>query len=184
MNKEFRYYAWENLKIGFTTALFLIWLQNITGCSAPKKSQAQKDYEAREQKIIDLKELRKLYPCDTATVTITKTDTTYLDNTEYTLTRNDTVFKYKDRVITRTVEKNTIVVDSAAIEESRLSGMQKDTLLLNCTENANKLSAELVISQQEVKALKGLRRGIYWGLGILAAAGLVLVFFKLKKIFL
>lgn len=174
--------------------LKLIWLQwlallfaclaLLTSCSTTKKTHEQKAYEARQQELAQGKIYRELYPCDTSTVYITKTDTAFITLAPDTITVDGIKYITKDRVITNTITKQVTVIDSAALHELRLDGMQKDYLLQNCQEGANKIAAEIKDKDKQIEKLKPWKYWIIVGISCIGFAGALFGFFKLKSFFL
>lgn len=54
-----------NLQLWLALAALAVMIFLFTRCSAPRKLQGQKDYEARIERQQVLQEVRKQYPCDT-----------------------------------------------------------------------------------------------------------------------
>lgn len=162
----------------------LIILCMIFSCSTTKKTPEQKEYEARAKEIEQAKAYRQLYPCDTSTVYITQTDTAFITLSPDTITVDGIKYITKDRIVTNTVIKQVTVVDSALIHELRLDGMQKDYLLQNCQEGANKLAAEINDKDKQISKLKPWKYWIIVGISCIGFAGGLLGFFKLKSFFL
>lgn len=156
----------------------------LTACSTTKKTPEQKEYEARAKEIEQGKIYRKLYPCDTSTVYITQTDTAFITLSPDTITVDGIKYIIKDRIVTNTVIKQVTVVDSAALHEMRLDGMQKDYLLQNCQEGANKLADEMKEKDRQIEKLKPWKYWIIVGISCIGFVGALLGFFKLKSFFL
>lgn len=153
-------------------------------CSVTKKTPEQKAYEARQQELSQAKIYRQLFPCDTSTVYITHTDTAFVSLIPDTITVNGIRYVTKDRVITNIITKQITVVDSAALHELRLDGMQKDYLLQNCQEGAGKLAAEIKDKDIQISKLKPWKTAILWVVGTLLGMGIALGIIKLKSLFL
>lgn len=93
----------------------------IVSCNASKKSQDQKEAEARVKQIALLTEVRKQLPCDTITTfyTVGSHQSMTFDTSKsgvITITR----YKTLDRVITK------VVLDSALAHQRLLESFQKD----------------------------------------------------------
>jgi hypothetical protein len=159
--------------------LFCIGL--IISCSTTKTTPEQKAFEAKEARIKLLNEVRREFPCDTATVYITQTDTAYLTSAPDTIVKNGIQYITKDRTITKTVEKQVVVIDRAAEQQKRDS---IDNLLYTngqITGEFNKYVKETDIKIHDLQAdnqvLKKYRNIIYGIVGIASLAG---IFFALR----
>lgn len=171
---------------GNRIAGLLILLCCIISCATNKKTTEQKVYEARQKHIALLQEARELYPCDSSTVYLTKTDTAYITLAPDTVVKNGIQYITKDRIITNTAIKQVTVVDRASEQQKRDS---IDNLIYNMgvTQTAfNKYIKDTDIStaslQAEIKALKKYRSIIYWIAGIMSLGGLFFALRALKLI--
>lgn len=155
-------------------------------CS-PKISPEQKVYEDRQKHIALLQEMRDLYPCDTShTVMISdKTETFSTPDTSKIKSssgKDSIIYIRKDSIIRRTVTVQNTVIDSAALHELRLSGMQKDYLLQNCQEGANKLAEENKKKDARITDLEFYKRWALIVIGVFVAMGIISGIIKIKSI--
>lgn len=160
-------------------ALFCVGL--IISCSTTKKTPEQKAYEAKEARIKLLNQVRQEFPCDTATVYVTQTDTAYITLEPDTVIKNGIQYVTRDRIITKTVEKQVVIVDRAVEQQKRDS---IDNLLYTngqITEAFNKYVKETDIKIHDLQVvknrLKKFRNIIYGMIGIASLAG---IFFALR----
>lgn len=169
------------LMIGFNCAIIAItFLLLLTDCKSPKESQESKNYKASVAHEKLLEEVRAKYPCDTSTVVITKMDTTYLDNTEYTVYTDTGKVVYKNRIITNTITKQITVVDSAygAMWQDRYN--QAGYLLQVSKEQSDKIAAENTKKDEQIRSLKPWKaRAVFtWVMAVISMAGFLYLKFK------
>lgn len=190
MKKEIRYE--EKQEIMYRILMVITLLVGLfISCSTTRKTPEQKAYEDRQKHIALLQEMRKLFPCDTSTIFITKLDTAYVANGESILYTDTGRIIYRDRIITKIVTKQITVVDSAALQQEKLNTDQAGYLLQNCQEGANKLAAEIkqkdITIKEQAEKIKSLSPWKVWVLlagALFATGGLVLIVLKVKSFFL
>lgn len=92
-------------------------------CSSTKKTAEQKAYEQRLERIKQLEELRKEFPCDTTSSITVKTDTLleYLrkDSVVYLSPDDSMVYINRYHTVTNTVTKMVTVIDRAELQAAR-----------------------------------------------------------------
>lgn len=147
-------------------------------CNSSKKTQAQKDYEARQKQIAQLQEVRKQFPCDTLTqfVVIGTPKITSIINES---ANGDTV-----QILTTITQVDTllkVIIDSALVHELRLDGMQKDHILELKEEQTTELADEISSLKAQLEAAKPYERGVKIALWSLAGIGLIGLIWRFKS---